>query len=252
MTITESTTVADIASSHPSSVRLFQQHGIDFCCGGKTALALACQQQGVPFADLVNAIEASTQHAAPDDRDWTAEPLHALIDHIVATYHDPLREELPRLELMAAKVSRVHGGKAPHLTRVDAIVSDLSADLRAHMQKEETALFPAIRMIDRGHGQPSLPLAAPIGVMEAEHDDAGALLSELRTITGGYVAPAWACQTFRALYHGLSELESAMHVHVHLENNILFPRALAGREGARHGQEAQRDLHTEALRHRKV
>src|SRR6187397_2840657 len=103
MTITESTTVADIASSHPSSVRVFQRHGIDFCCGGKIALAAACQQHGVRFADVVGAIEASTQNQ-PDDRDWNAEPLHALIDHIVATYHDSLREELPRLESMAAKV----------------------------------------------------------------------------------------------------------------------------------------------------
>jgi len=226
MTITESTTVADIASSHPSSVRVFQQHGIDFCCGGKTALAVACQEVGVPFADVVGAIEASTQNQ-PDDRDWNAEPLHALIDHIVATYHDPLREELPRLESMAAKVSRVHGGKAPHLARLEAIVSELSADLRSHMRKEEMVLFPSIRTIERGQGQLSLSLATPIGVMEAEHDRAGALLAELRTITDGYVAPEWACETFRALYHGLSELESAMHVHVHLENNILFPRTLA-------------------------
>ena len=234
MTITESTTVADIASSFPSSVRVFQQHGIDFCCGGKTSLAVACQEQGVPVADVVLAIEASTRNAEPEDRDWNAEPLHVLINYIVATYHLPLREELPRLESMAAKVSRVHGAKAPHLTRLEAIVSELSADLRAHMGKEELVLFPAIRAVERGQGQPSFPLAAPIGVMEDEHDRAGALLSELRAITDGYVTPVWACQTFRALYHGLSELEAEMHLHVHLENNILFPRALtvAGRGGS--------------------
>ncbi len=227
MTITESTTVADIASALPSSVRVFQRHGIDFCCGGKIPLALACQEHGVPFAEVVSAIKTSTQEAEPDDRDWNVEPLHVLIDHIITTYHDPLREELPRLESMAAKVCRVHGGKASHLTRLEAIVSELSADLRSHMKKEEMVLFPAIRTIERGQGQPSVPLAAPIGVMEDEHDRAGALLSELRKITDGYVTPVWACETFRALYHGLSELESAMHVHVHLENNILFPRTLA-------------------------
>ena len=226
MTITENTTVADIASSFPSSVRVFQRHGIDFCCGGKTSLAVACQEQGVPVADLVLAIEASTRNAEPEDRDWNAEPLHILINYIVATYHLPLREELPRLESMAAKVSRVHGAKAAHLTRLEAIVSELSADLQSHMLKEERVLFPAIQAVERGQAQPSIPLFAPIGVMEAEHDRAGALLSELRTITDGFVTPAWACQTFRALYHGLSELEAAMHVHVHLENNILFPRAL--------------------------
>jgi regulator of cell morphogenesis and NO signaling len=225
MTITDSTTVADIAASYPASVRVFQRHGIDFCCGGKASLAAACQEQGPSVADLVRAIEASTRTAEPADRDWNVEPLHALINYIVATYHLPLREELPRLESMAAKVSRVHGAKAPYLTRLEAIVSELSADLQAHMGKEELVLFPSIRAVER-QGKLSGPLAAPIGVMEDEHGHAGALLSELRAITDGYVAPAWACQTFRALYHGLWELEAEMHLHVHLENNILFPRAL--------------------------
>jgi regulator of cell morphogenesis and NO signaling len=188
---------------------------------------LACQEHGVPLAEVVSAIEASAREPQRAEHDWNAEPLHALVDHIVATYHDPLREELPRLEAMAAKVSRVHGAKASHLARLEQIVAELSADLQSHMEKEEVVLFPAIRAIETGHGMQGLPISAPIGVMEDEHDHAGALLFELRTITEGYEAPAWACQTFRSLYHGLSELESAMHVHVHLENNILFPRALA-------------------------
>ena len=227
MLISETTTVAEVASALPSSVRVFQRYGIDFCCGGKTALAAACQAQGVSYADLVDAIEASAQQPTADARDWNREPLHAIADHIVATYHEPLREELPRLEAMAAKVHRVHGGKAPYLARLDAIVSELSADLQSHMHKEETVLFPAIRAVAAGSGRAPIPILAPITVMEAEHDHAGALLSELRAITDGYVAPEWACQTFRALYHGLADLEAAMHVHVHLENNVLFPRAVA-------------------------
>jgi regulator of cell morphogenesis and NO signaling len=227
MQITENTTVADVASALPSSVRVFQRYGIDFCCGGKTALAAACRAQGVPYGELAEALEQSAQQPDADARDWSREPLHALVDHIVATYHEPLREELPRLEAMAAKVHRVHGSKAPYLARLDTIVSELSADLRSHMRKEETVLFPAIRTVEGNAGGASIPISAPIAVMEAEHDHAGALLSELRTITGGYVAPEWACQTFRALYYGLAELEAAMHVHVHLENNVLFPRAVA-------------------------
>jgi regulator of cell morphogenesis and NO signaling len=226
MNITESTTVAEIASTLPSSVRVFQRHGIDFCCGGKMPLALACKEQGVPLAEIVDAIEASAHTDVADPRDWNSEPLAALIDHIIATYHDPLREELPRLDSMAIKVSRVHGMKAPHLTRLAAIVAELSVDLQLHMRKEELVLFPAIRTLEAS-AQRDLRLEGPITVMEHEHDDAGVLLSELRTITDGYAAPEWACETFRALYHGLSELEAAMHVHVHLENNILFPRALA-------------------------
>ena len=227
MTITEATTVADIASALPSSVRVFQRYGIDFCCGGKRSLARACQERSLPFADVVGAIEASARQRPADHRDWTHEPLHALIEHIVAIYHEPLREELPRLESMAAKVARVHGARAAHLTRLETIVSELTAELQSHMQKEERVLFPAIRTIEGGQGRPAVPISAPIAVMEAEHDRAGALLSELRAITDDYVAPIWACQTFQALYDGLLELETAMHVHVHLENNILFPRALA-------------------------
>jgi regulator of cell morphogenesis and NO signaling len=116
MTITENTTVAEIAAALPSSVRVFQRHEIDFCCGGKAPLAAVCRQRGVPFEALVGEIEASV--ASPvEDRDWNREPLHVLIDHIVTTYHDVLREELPRLEAMAAKVARVHGAKAAHLPR---------------------------------------------------------------------------------------------------------------------------------------
>ena len=225
MTITEQTTVAEIAAALPSSVRVFQRHEIDFCCGGKTPLATAGRDRGVPFETLVGEIEASAAGPAGDERDWGREPLHVLIDHIVTTYHDVLREELPRLEAMAAKVSRVHGMKATHLLRLEAIVNELSAELRMHMRKEEMVLFPAIRAIEAG-GQAGVPISAPIAMMEHEHDRAGAQLAELRTITGGYAAPDWACQTFRALYHGLSDLESAMHVHVHLENNVLFARAL--------------------------
>jgi regulator of cell morphogenesis and NO signaling len=225
MNITERTTVAAIASTLPSSVRVFQRHGIDFCCGGKTPLATACREHGIPFADLVSAIEASAL-APSDERDWNAEPLHLLIDHIIATYHDALRKDLPRLESMAAKVARTHGLSAEHLARLEAIVSELSAELRSHMFKEERVLFPAIRTIEEGGAHPGIPIDMPIAVMEHEHDHAAALLSELRTITNSYVPPPWACETFRALYYGLSELEAAMHIHVHLENNVLFPRAL--------------------------
>lgn len=227
MNITETTTIAEIASTLPSSVRVFQRHQIDFCCGGKMPLAAACHAQGVPFAEIVDAIETSARAPEQDARDWNAEPLAALITHITSTYHAPLRDELPRLETMASKVAHVHGAKAPHLIRLAAIVAELSGDLRSHMQKEELVLFPAIRMMERRQMQPDLWLDAPIGVMEHEHDRAGALLSELHTMTDGYVSPTWACATLRALYQGLSELEPTMHVHVHLENNVLFPRALA-------------------------
>lgn len=227
MNITESTTVAEIASAVPSSVRIFQRHGIDFCCGGKTPLALACEEQGVPVAEMIDAIAAVARSPQTDSRDWTTESLQHLIDHIIVTYHDPLREELPRLESMASKVSHVHGNRAPYLAQVAAIVADLSSHLQLHMRKEELVLFPAIRRLEARFAPPDLRLEGATMAMEHEHDNAGAVLSELRVIADDYVTPKWACETFRALYHGLSELEATMYVHVHLENNILFPRALA-------------------------
>ena len=227
MTITELTPIGNIATAIPSSVRIFQDHGLDFCCGGTRALGAVCHERGLSFAATVTAIEASTATAA-DDRDWTRQPLAALIEHIVTTYHDTLRTELPRLQAMAARVSQSHGTRAPDLLQIVQSIDALAADLLAHMRKEEVVLFPAIRAIDEGRAD-TVWLAAPVSVMEREHEDAGALLNDLRERTGGYTPPEGACATTRALYQGLEELERSMHVHVHLENNVLFPRAL-GRE----------------------
>ena len=232
MTITETTTIADIASAVPTSVRVFQHHGIDFCCGGRKPIGAVCREQGLNFAEIANAIEASCGTEDSDTRDWSRQPLGTLISHIVTAYHEPLREELPRLQAMAARVARVHGGNALYLGRLEAIVAELAGDLLTHMRKEEMVLFPAIDALTRGAAGRPFPIAAPIAIMEIEHDRAGSLLEELRTITGGYQVPDWGCATLRALYHGLADLEAAMHVHVHLENNLLFPRALGllGRE----------------------
>jgi regulator of cell morphogenesis and NO signaling len=227
MTITETTPIADIAASVPASVRVFQRHGVDFCCGGRKPLAIACEELGLSLSDIAQEIESAAAAPAAPDRDWNTAPLRDLTAHIVATYHEPLREEMPRLETMATRVARVHGPKAPRLlARIEHIVGELSADLNEHMQKEERVLFPAIGAAEQGSAS-RMPLDAPIRVMEWEHDRAGELLAELRSITDGYAAPAWACATARALYQGLAELEASMHVHVHLENNVLFPRAMA-------------------------
>jgi regulator of cell morphogenesis and NO signaling len=231
MTITDLTSIGEIAAVLPSSVRVFQRHDIDFCCGGKRTLRAACDERHLSFEALVEAIESSAVDLA-ETRDWTIAPLDELIDHIVAAYHTPLKEELPRLQAMAAKVARVHGAKAEYLRRIHEIVDLIATDLLEHMRKEELALFPAMRTLTSNEITNSGWLSAPISVMEHEHDHAGGLLAELRQLTEAYAPPQWACATFRALYHGLAELEASMHLHVHLENNVLFPRALNGsREG---------------------
>jgi regulator of cell morphogenesis and NO signaling len=225
MTFTRDTHVADIAAAVPSSVRVFQRYGIDFCCGGRKPLGEVCSERRVAYEELASAIVASTTDRTPEERDWTTAPLKDLADHIEAAYHTRLREDLPRLERMAAKVADVHGRRASQaLVRIHELVEELSEDLHDHMLKEERILFPAIRAIE-AHGA-SFAIGAPVEVMEQEHDRAGALLAELRIRTDGYVPPDWACQTYRSLFHGLEELEREMHMHVHLENNILFRRAL--------------------------
>ena len=226
MRITENTTVGDIARALPASVRVFQRFDIDFCCGGKTPLTQVCRQRGLDIAQIADAIDAAATYPGGGERDWSHEPLGALIAHIVTAYHVPLQEELPRLRAMASKVAQVHGARGWPLGRLDAALGELSADLLAHMRKEETVLFRAIQRLETGERSSAIPPAIPIAVMEREHDQAGNLLAELRALTNAYSVPEWGCATVRALYEGLAELESSMHLHVHLENNVLFPRAL--------------------------
>ena len=222
MTINDTTTVGEIVAAMPASARVFQQHGVDFCCGGKRPLATVCREHGLSFPELVGEIESATD-ANADLRDWSREPLSALIDHIISTYHDTLRRDLPRLAELATKVERAHGAHAPRLARLKEIVSELSTDLLEHMQKEELVLFPAIRSTERGTMRQSL--RGPIMMMEHEHVRAGSLLDQSREITGNFTPPEWACGSVHALYGGLAEMDAAMRIHVHLENNILFPRA---------------------------
>jgi regulator of cell morphogenesis and NO signaling len=154
MTITESTLIAEIAAALPSSVRVFQRHGIDFCCGGKKPIGDVCRERGLQFESIAGEVQTEAARPVTSDRQWSREALGALIGHILATYHEPLREELPRLQAMAAKVAAVHGSKDPRLGRVSDLVKDLSADLHAHMQKEEWVLFPAIEALEAGIAPP--------------------------------------------------------------------------------------------------
>jgi len=220
-TFQPSTPVGQIAAEQPLATRVFARHDIDFCCAGGTPLAEACAQHDLDPARVLEEIRHETEHGTPAERDWKDASLAEIIDHILEAYHAPLREELPRLDGMARKVLSVHGDKEPEMLEgIVETLAELREELESHMMKEERILFP---MIKAGQGAQAL---GPVQVMEAEHASAGAALARLRLLTGGYRVPEDACATWTALWHGLAAFEQAMHQHIHLENNILFPRAL--------------------------
>lgn len=234
MNVTPQTTVAEIASAMPRAIPVFQKHGIDFCCGGRRALAEICVEKGVRFEAIVGEIETASRRAASTETDWGTEPLGALIDHILARYHASLREELPRLEALAEKVVTVHGARHPDtLPALQETFRSLKDELDSHLEKEEQVLFPYVRELETAARQttPSRDVAlglasGAVGVMEREHEVAGLALKTIRLLTDGFRPPYDACGSFRALYAGLEILEADLHTHIHLENNIVFPRAL--------------------------
>ncbi len=221
MTITAETSIGSVAAEHPLATRVFARHGIDFCCGGGLPLSEACAARGVE-PDLVLAeIDREIATSASDEIRWEDEPLANLIEHIVHDFHEPLREELPRLYGMARKVYAVHREKDPErLGKILETLQGLRTELEAHMMKEEQVLFP---MILDGRGRNAM---GPVSAMEVEHAHAGDMLRRLRELTDQYVSPEGACNTWRALWAGLEDLEHQLHLHIHLENNILFRRAL--------------------------
>ncbi len=218
--------VGKLVAERPSRSLVFEQNGIDYCCGGKKTLQQACEERNVSLQQVMAALE-QLDVPAGQEHDWTQATLEELAGHIVAVHHNWLREALPRIGRLAEKAAAAHGAKNPELLQVKAVFGRLKAELEQHTHKEEVVLFPWIVQMERGTltGR-QLMLISPIQQMEAEHEAAGAMLQQLHSLTGGYVPPAHACNTWRALLDALSELESDLHQHVHKENNILFPRAL--------------------------
>lgn len=219
--VTPDSRVGEIAARHPLATRVFARHGIDFCCGGGVPLADACARRGLDTTAVLGEIERTI--AAPDADAlprWDEAPIDELVRFILERYHAPLREELPRLEAMARKVHRVHGDKDPE--RLGALLETylhLKAEVDEHLREEEEVLFPAILA---NAERPE----TPIGAFVDDHTRVGRELARIRELTDGFRVPDGACNTWNALWHGLAALETDLHEHIHLENNVLFPRAL--------------------------
>lgn len=229
-TIDIESTVGDLVREVPNRARVFELLKIDFCCGGKVTLAAACAKQKIAPDDVVEQLaQCDAERASQTIVDADAMSLAELADHVEATHHAYLKEELPRLDFMTEKVARVHGDKEPRLKTVRQAFLALKNELEPHMIKEEKILFPIIRQLeapDHQHDFHCGSVANPICQMEHEHDLAGDQLAILRAATDGFIPPEWACNTYRAMLDSLEKLEADMHQHIHKENNVLFPKAL--------------------------
>jgi regulator of cell morphogenesis and NO signaling len=225
-----SDTVGEIVRDHPALSRLFEQVQVDYCCGGQKTLAEACAKRGIDPQTFLTELETWAATTPSPEANLTDLPLTELADYIERIHHAYLHTELPRLEKMVTKVAAVHGDKEPRLVQVKGIFLALSAELATHLMKEEQILFPMIRQLEASDTLPTFhcgTVANPIHRMELEHDEAGEALHELRQLTDDFTPPEWACNTYRALLDALHTFEQDMHQHVHKENNVLFPRAIA-------------------------
>ncbi len=214
--------LGDIAAQLPRSTSLFLKLGLDFCCGGKQTLAAAVAEKGLDLDVIEASLAVIAEQPTKAAQDWRKAPLSEIINFIIPRFHDKHRSQLPELIAMAEKVESVHAERADCPKGLTEIIRKIYDDLTQHMMKEEQILFPLIKS---GQGPMA---AAPISVMEAEHDEAGNDLEEIKKLTNTFTSPESACNTWRMLYSGLNEFATDLMEHVHLENNVLFPRALRG------------------------
>ncbi len=224
------TTIGAVVAARPRTARLFELVGVDYCCGGKQTLAAAAEEKGLDTARLIEALLAMSGTAPESgERDWRKAPLGELMDHIIDTHHAFLRRELPRLTGLVATVTRVHGEAHPELIEVKQLYAALRKDIGPHLESEETMVFPAIRALP---ATKAADVEKLLEGMRTEHDHVGGLLHRLRELTDGYKHPEDACVLYGQMLDGLAALERDLHTHVHIENEVLLPRALEAAKGS--------------------
>ena len=229
MIATPNTTVGDLAAQFPQTLRVFQRLRIELCCDGQRTLGDLCRERHLSFDDVATALAAVVAAPPRKRADWNTRPLSDLTAHIVEAFHEPLRQELPLLRAMAAKVQR-HTDPDKHVLAVVLYeLERFSADLELHLATTERKLFPLIGRLESGEGpgRDSVHFQHLRAALEAEHVEFRCALRILSNATHRFERPSHACATLHRLYRGLTELEQLMQLHVHLENNVLFPRAAA-------------------------
>ncbi len=232
MTTLQERTVADVVTENIKAAHIFKKHGIDFCCGGGISIAKACEKAKVDpavlEAELVNLDNAPDR--ASDYNSWK---LDFLTDHIINVHHHYVEENSPLLLQYAKRVNHVHGHHYTELAEIESLVTKVVQTMAAHQRKEELILFPFIKKLVKAEREgtevPPIHFGSvenPIHMMEEEHEEAGNILRRISELSDNYTPPQGACNTYRAFYAKLDEFEQDLHHHIHLENNILFPKSL--------------------------
>ena len=231
MNLNSETTVKEIALSNPGARNILENAGIDYCCGGGESLREACLKSGAWEAEILTQLRQNSERVAPSEAGWISAPLAELTKHIRERHHRYVRDSIPRLRGLLLKIREKHGSSHPELVEIEMLFSNVAQELLMHMQKEEQILFPFIDGLERaanGNGTIEPPffqtVRNPIRSMMKDHDSAGELMRQIRGASNGYKAPGDSCTSYQAAYQSLAEFESDLHLHVHLENNILFPR----------------------------
>ena len=240
MSVSTAKTVREMAVEFPEATRIFERFGIDYCCGGSKSLEEACAASNLSVDQVLDSLELAEETARTKlkDRNWQTEPLADLVAHITSTHHKYTREEISRLRPLLDKVCSVHGKNHPELQQIRSSFQGMALELTTHMMKEEMVLFPYIVRMEEAviQKEPVLPppfgsVANPVTMMMHEHDSAGEALRAMRLASASYTPPGDACISYQTLYKALSDFEADLHQHIHLENNILFPRAIAMEKG---------------------
>lgn len=238
MNLNATKTVREFATEIPNATRIFEKFGIDYCCGGSQALQAACRQANISLDEVLRCLKEAEANppgaAANSGLEFQNAGLAELIAHILVAHHGYVKQEVPRIKQLLFKVVAVHCAAHPELAAVQRTFSRLADELLSHMMKEEMMLFPYIEKLEQatsaGQPAPVAPFGSitnPVRMMELEHQSAGDALELIRTLTSAYTPPEGACFSYKTLYSALKDFEADLHEHVHLENNILFPRAIA-------------------------
>ncbi len=222
-------TIADIVTADIRTASIFKRHGIDFCCGGGKILSDVCKEKKIRVSKITNEIQKL--NSINKEKNYNKMSVNALIKHIIETHHKYVKEKIPTIKDFAKKVSKVHGKNYPETNLIYHLFLRLSDELLDHMNKEEEILFPKIKiLVDKTYSKSVFfsygTISNPIKMMEMEHESAKKVLKEIEELSNKYNSPPSACNTYKALYNSLKEFQDDLHIHIHLENNILFPKVM--------------------------